>query len=341
MVPTLVRDKSGAVIYTLKASDFHLTDDGVEQPLHLEEDTGGEPLALVVLIESGGDGAGKLDEYSRLPLLVDNFVGAVPRRIAVVSFDKTPTVEQDFTSNDRAVDRAIRQIEAGDEHYNATLDALQFSVNMLRKQPLNYRRAILYVGETLDHGSSTTLSEAVRAVSDTNTAIYALAFNSTRAASKKEAAKTLGSGGIPLISTPGPVPAGPNKGCFSRDPNDPNVDMEQSRASQYFDCLSLLAPPLRLAKVAFLAAVAALEKNVPETVARLTGGEYYAFHNQKGLEQELETLANHVPNRYVLSFQPHAPHPGPHWLELKLPDYPQLHISARETYWAEAAETAK
>src|SRR5579859_7447084 len=58
LVPALVRDKSksGQLVFTLTADDFVLTDDGVPQKLHLEEDTGGEPLALVVAIEGGGSG---------------------------------------------------------------------------------------------------------------------------------------------------------------------------------------------------------------------------------------------------------------------------------------------
>src|SRR5271167_3722242 len=54
LVPALVRGKSGQLVYTLSAQDFILTDDGVPQKLKLEQDTGGEPLALVVLIEIGG-----------------------------------------------------------------------------------------------------------------------------------------------------------------------------------------------------------------------------------------------------------------------------------------------
>jgi len=40
LVPALVRDKKGQLIFSLKANDFVLTDDGVPQKLHLEEDTG-------------------------------------------------------------------------------------------------------------------------------------------------------------------------------------------------------------------------------------------------------------------------------------------------------------
>jgi len=48
LVPAMVRTKAGAVVYTLTANDFILTDDGVEQPLTLEADAGGEPLERLI-----------------------------------------------------------------------------------------------------------------------------------------------------------------------------------------------------------------------------------------------------------------------------------------------------
>ncbi len=71
LVPALVRDKSGKLIFTLNVDDFVLTDDGVPQKLHLEQDTGGEPLALVVDIEGGGAGASELAKYAALAPMLD------------------------------------------------------------------------------------------------------------------------------------------------------------------------------------------------------------------------------------------------------------------------------
>jgi hypothetical protein len=51
IVPALVRSKSGQLVFNLNASDFTLTDDGIPQKLTPEQDTGGEPLALVVVVE--------------------------------------------------------------------------------------------------------------------------------------------------------------------------------------------------------------------------------------------------------------------------------------------------
>lgn len=326
LVPALVRDKSGNLIFTLKADDFVLTDDGVPQKLTLEQDTDGEPLALVVDIEGGGAGARELAKYAALSPMLESVIGAVPHRVAVVGYDSSPVLVQDFTSNIDAASHAIEALIADDNGDDgaATLDSLGFSIDLLRKQPLQYRRAILLIAETNDRGSKLKLIDALRAISDTNTAIYSVGFSSGLSDLKYQSAKALGD------STPGPA-----HGCMSRDPNDPNVNLKQNPAAQAYDCLGLLAPPLRLAKAAAIAAFDGLQKNIPETVARLTGGEYFKLTNAKSLDRDLGNISNHIHNRYVLSFQPPSPHPGLHALELRLPNYSGLVITARSSYWAD------
>ncbi len=328
LVPALVRNKARQLVFTLKADDFVLTDDGVPQKLTLEQDTGGEPLALVAVLEGGGASAGAMDKYRALAPMLSSIVGAVPHKIAVVGFDSSPVLVEDFTPNTNAAEHAIQELIDDDNGDNgaAILDSIGFAVDLLRKQPAEYRRAILLVSETNDHGSKLRLDDALREISDTNTVIYSFGFSSGR--------DELVNGSAKALSDPTP---GPAHGCMSRDPNDPNVNLKENPAEQAYGCLELLAPPLALARAAAIAFIAALQKNIPETVARLTGGEYFKLGNQKGLERNLQTISNHIPNRYVLSFQPQAPYAGFHAIELRAPEYPGLTIAARNGYWADSA----
>ena len=70
--------------------------------------------------------------------------------------------------------------------------------------------------------------------------MYSFAFSSTRAAVSHEASKLNN-------DTPGPA-----HGCFSREGADPEYEGHYSK--QVLDCISQLAPPLRLATMTFLAA---------------------------------------------------------------------------------------
>ena len=324
-VPVMVTTKSGEPVFALKPSDFHVTDDTVAQQITLDDDTGGQPLALVVIIETGGAGGRHLESTRKLPALLDTIVGGVEHRVALVSFDSTPQVAQEFTADTDAVGAAAEALQTGDAGA-AILDALELSVGLLRDQPLQYRRAILLISETVDHGSHAGLKEVLRSIGDTNTTIYSAAFNSSRSAAGHEASK--------LFSGP----PGPAHGCFSKGTEEEDLasDTSDNRFVQAYDCLSLLAPPLRLIKIATLVAMDNLRKNVPESVARQTGGEYTTFHDTKELERGLFAISNHLPNQYVVSFHPQAPHPGLHTIGLALPDYPQLKVAARSSYWADA-----
>jgi VWFA-related protein len=338
LVPALVRNAKGELVFTLKAGDFRVTDDGVEQPLTLDEDTGSEPLAVVVAVEVGGAGRSKLDSYRHLSAVMGAVVGGVPHRLAVVAFDSTPSLVQDFTPDVDAVGAALNDLGPGDKGA-AILDALKFSVDQLRRQPPNYRRAVLLISETLDRGSQAKMDDALRAISDTNTAIYSLGFSSGKADAAhyayRELPVTKTDGGFAIGSNAYP---GPPHGCMGKDP-DP--DATTNKAAQAFDCLGLLAPPLALAKMAAIRAADSLQKNIPETVAQLTGGEYFKFENSRSLVRDLLTISNHVPNRYVLSFQPQSAHAGFHAVELKLKDHPGLRVTARSGYWADSAATAQ
>jgi VWFA-related protein len=330
LVPALVRDAKGQIVFSLKAADFRVTDDGVEQQLKLDEDTDHEPLALVVAVETGGTGARKLANYRNLSAVIAALVGDVPHRVAVVGFDSEPRVVRGFSADLDAAGAAVGDLEPGDKGA-AILDALKFSVDLLRNEPPAYRRAILLISETMDHGSQTQMEETLKAIGDTNTVIYSLAFSSAKADAGHYADRELpihaGGGATFENAHPGPL-----HGCMGKDP-DP--DATTNKAVQAFDCLGLLAPPLALAKLAAIAAADGLQQNVPETVARLTGGESLRFENAKGLVRGLVELSNHVPNRYVLSFQPQSPHPGFHAVELKLKDHPGLRLTARSGYWAD------
>jgi VWFA-related protein len=359
LVPALVRDKSGQLVYGLKADSFILTDDGVTQKLHLEEDTGGEPLALVVVIEIGGAGAREFQKFSSiapsLPPMLESVVGNVPHKIAVVAFDSQSTLLQGFTPdieaaaeaiasltpdctrqhhlNDCASPLAVRNVPLGDNGA-AILDSIAFAVDLLRPQPIEYRRAILLISETLDRGSHLTLDDALRAINDTNTTIYSIGFSTGKSEASHYAARELPTqpGGLELENHH----PNPPHGCMGKDP-DPDPDATHKKAIQAYDCATQLLPPLALAKMAAILASDSLERNVPETVARLTGGEYFKLSNPKQLDHDLATISNHIPNRYILSYQPRSPHPGLHALDLQLKDYPNLQITARRSYWYDDA----
>jgi VWFA-related protein len=318
MVPVLVTTKAGKVVFELTADDFVVTDNGVPQHFTVDEDTGSQPLALAIVVETGGAGALHLDDYRGLDSVLDALIGNVEHRVALIAFDSTPLLVMPFSSRTSDASEQLANLSAGDRGA-AILDAVAFALAQLRAEPANYRRAILLLSETVDQGSQTTLKEALRLMSDTNTAMYSFAFSSTRAAVSHEASKLNN-------DTPGP-----EHGCFSHAGADPEYEGHYSK--QVLDCISQLAPPLRLATMTFLAAKSSLRNKTAESIAQLAGGEFFHFHNAKDLKASLFSVSNELPNYYVLSFRPSSLTPGLHALHVEAKDRPQLVLKARREYW--------
>jgi hypothetical protein len=90
----------------------------------------------------------------------------------------------------------------------------------------------------------------------------------------------------------------------------PRPDATTNKAVQAFDCLGLASSAAGAGQDGGHPRRRQLAAQRPETVAELTGGEYFKFENSRSLVRNLLTISNHVPNRYVLSFQPQSPHPA-------------------------------
>ena len=326
LLPAVVKTKKGAPVFALTADDFAVLDDGVPQKVSLVEDTDSQPVAIAFVIQTGGSGAEHVEDYVELQTLLDNLVGGVPHMIAVDQFDAHASEVLALTPHNGLVADALANLQPGDKGA-AIYDAMALALNQLRSAPPNYRRAIVLVSETVDRGSKTSLAEIAQVVGDTNTAIYAISFGSMRADTHGELAK---------LTQDEPNPPG---GCMA-DP-DPELQTEidkkrrLSKGAQALECASELIPPLRIATIAFHALLDGLKKNTPRAMVRATGGERFDFHDANGFQKALLTMANDLPNRYVLAYRPTSPHPGLHALNAWVKDRPGVRTTARTSYFVD------
>jgi von Willebrand factor type A domain len=255
--------------------------------------------------------------------MLDALIGNVEHQVSVIGFDSTPQLILPFSSNTEDASYELARLSGGDPGA-AILDAVGFAVERLRSQPPRYRRTILLLSETIDQGSQTTVNDALRLVSDTNTTIYSFGFSSTRSAVLHEASKVSG-------KEPGPA-----HGCFNRAGADSEYEVHYSK--QVLDCISQLAPPLRLVTMTFLTARNTMRTNTAESIAALTGGEFHRFHDAKDLKAGLFALSNDVPNYYVLSFRPTEATPGLHALRVVGRKRLQFQVKSRSQYWVDEAQ---
>ena len=291
LIPTLVKDSGGSIVYGLEAKDFIVEDDGVEQAIRLDEAPEGQPLSLVIAIQKGRRAAYEFPRMQGLRTMLSPLFATGAIRIALVEFDSHVNLTRNFSKDESQISADLTNLQPGDG--GATiLDAIIYSMKLLQEEPEDRQRALLLVSETRDHGSRIKIDNAVSAVGQTNAVMYALAF----------------SPGLSNILDTG---RGTNK----------------DEMHQGIDFLDL---GYRTAQ--------AMRRNVPSTVASMTGGEYELFASRKNFEIRMTDFTNHLHSRYLLSFAPKDPHPRLHQIRVRLRGSNDGKVLARSSYWAEGTK---
>jgi len=297
LAPALVTDRRGSVIYGLQAGDFVIEDDGVEQPVQLDEEPASLPVSLVVAVQLGRTAAAELPRIRTLATMLEPILSQGRNRAAIVTFDSEVNLVRGFTTNPDLIAADLGRLRPGDQQA-VILDAVGYAIALLKHEPKERQRVILLVSETRDHGSHVrTLEETVRDITDSNTLVYTLAFSPTVSNLLDDA-----------------------RGKLERKGNA--VDLGE------------------LATKLTIMAIQAMRKNAPKTIAAMTGGEYELFKSHAGFESRMVEFANHLHNRYLLSFEPKDPHPGLHRVRVRLRQSAEATVLARDRYWADSAKNS-
>ena len=291
LVPTLVKDQQDAIVYGLQSKDFIIEDDGVEQSVRLDETPEGQPISLVLAIQTGRRASYEFPRMQGLKSMLSPLFAPGTTRAAVVEFDSRVNLTRHFTQDESLIDADLNNLQPGDG--GATiLDAVAYSIKLLKDEPDDRLRVLLLISETRDHGSRVKIDDAVSAIGQANALMYALAFS-------------------PALSNIFDTGRGTNK-------------------DEMHNGVNILDLAYRTAQ--------AMRKNVPSTVAGMTGGEYELFATRKKFEVRMNDFTNHLHNRYLLSFAPQNPHPGLHQIRVRVKDDPRVTVLARATYWAEGTK---
>lgn len=295
LIPTLVKDAQGSIVYGLQAQDFIIEDNGVQQPVRLDDAPEGQPISLVVAIQRGRRAFFEFDRMQGLKSMLSPLFTTGTAKIALVEFDSNVELTRNFTNEERHIDADLTNLQQGDSGA-AILDAIAYSIALLNKEPEDRQRILLLISEVHDHGSHVKIEDAVSAIGRINATMYALTF----------------SPGLSNILDTG------------RGTNRRGDKNEMHNGIDFMDLAYRTAQLMR--------------KNVPNTVATMTGGEYELFTTRKKFEIRMNDFTNHLHSRYLLSFAPQNPQPGLHQLRVQLKDGGNASVLARTSYWAESAQ---
>ena len=177
LVPVLVKDADGHIVYGLTQKDFVIDDDGAEQSVQLDDSAESNPASVVVAIQRGRRA---WREFLRMrgvgPMLTPVF-DQLRSRIALVEFDSHVDLVENFSSDGTLINQDLKKLQPGDNGA-AIRDAIDFSVSLLEKEPPERQRILLLVSENRDHGSHVSrTADVVAALGNSNTVVYALAFS--------------------------------------------------------------------------------------------------------------------------------------------------------------------
>ena len=158
-VGVIVTDQSGHFVEGLRREDFHIFDNGIEQPL-----TGfasiEEPAQVLLVIEAGP--AVYLLESDHLQAAVALLNGlAKDDRVAVVKYAEMPAVLLDFTADKQAVQAAFGQLS-----FNLGYGSLNLSTSVLKVLEglgsVPGKKSIVLLATGLDTSSSHDSAEVVQ-----------------------------------------------------------------------------------------------------------------------------------------------------------------------------------
>jgi VWFA-related protein len=176
LVPALVKDGQGGLVYGLDAKNFVIEDEGVEQTVRVDEVPEGQPVSLVIAIQTGRRARNEFERMKGLTAMLDPLFEGGRARVAIVEFGSLVTLARNFTTDETLIDADLSNLQAGDNKA-AILDAINYSVDLLKKEAEGRERVLLLISETRDHGSAHKVPETVAAIGQSNALMYALSFS--------------------------------------------------------------------------------------------------------------------------------------------------------------------
>ena len=181
MIPVTVRDSSGRLVSNLTRTDFHIFEDGREQPLSdlaLRQ----VPVDVVLMVDSSSSVAKNLDDFRRA---AEGFAAKLRDndRLSLIKFDDRVQLLQDWTTSRYQLKRALARVEAG--MFTRFNDALALAATDQFTNTKS-RRAIIVLSDGIDSGrGASTLEAALQALLRAQVAVYVISNTEISRASKR------------------------------------------------------------------------------------------------------------------------------------------------------------
>jgi VWFA-related protein len=319
--PATVRDAKGQMVDTLEEKDFHVTDNGVPQKI-THFDLGGDPLSLVIVVETSSRIAPLMPQIQKSGILLTETVVGPNGEAAVVGFNDSVDKLQDFTTDHDVIQKTVNKLKSGTD--GAKLyDAMAVGVEMLtgRAQPAGdapgRRRVMLVISEASDAGSEARLGTVLRQAQLSNVTIYSVGLSTTMAELKTPPHET-----DRRITPPGTFPQPPMPGT---------VQTPTTEATRYgnIDLMGAVVWAVEHVKDA-------VKANPLEVATFGTGGAHVPTFKNHSIENAVDEIGGELHSQYSLSYTPTGvDQTGYHEIKVTV-DKSGLKVRARPGYYVAA-----
>lgn len=324
--PVTVRDGRGEMVYNLEAKDFQVTDQGIAQKIS-HFDLGGDPLSLVILVETSSRIEPLMPEVRKTGILLTQTVMGQTGEAAVVGFNDSVDKLADFTGNADQIENTIANLRTGSSG-SKLFDAMAVGMEMLSSRPQataekpGRRRVMLILSEAFDDGSEKKLGEVLRQAQLANVTVYGVGLSTTRAE---------------LQAKPKP-PERPNLPVGTVPP-PPGVPATPTYEDNY-----------RYGSADLMGAVVWLVQHIHDQVkgnpldlaAAATGGAELSTFKDRSIDKAIDEIGGELHSQYTISYTPTDPDAaGYHEIKVSVirNDAKNLKIRARPGYYLAPPES--
>lgn len=325
--PVTVRNSHGEMVHNLEAQDFQVTDNGAPQKIS-HFDLGGDPISMVILVETSSRIAPLLPAMSKTGILFTQTVVGSTGEAAVVGFNDSVDKLQDFTTNSDLIESTIARLKLGTSG-SKLYDAMSAGVEMLTGRPQatpekpGRRRVLMIMSEATDDGSSAKLGEVLRQAQLANVTIYSVGLSTTNAELRSKPKDTR-----PEMNPPGTFPLPPFPGSVQ------TPTTEENRSGN----IDLMAAAVWAVQHIH----DAVKANALELATTATGGAHLAAFKDRSIEKAIDEIGGEIHSQYTISYMPtDADVPGYHEIKVNVVrnDAKNLKIRARPGYYLAPPES--
>ncbi|HUJ29802.1 MAG TPA: VWA domain-containing protein [Candidatus Acidoferrum sp.] len=316
---TVTNPQTGEMVLDLTKETFHVFDNGAEQKID-HFDLGGDPLSVVLLAETSSHVAAMLPAVRQAGIVFTETVMGQTAEAAVLSFDDTVDLQQSFTTDVDAVQRAINRLPVGSSGIHL-YDGMARGIQLLEQRPAVQRRILVVVGEAQDDGSENKLGEVLRHAELANVTIYSIGLSTTAADFRQPAGQYV----PPQIGPPGTYPLPTPNGM------PPTPELEQATQGN-MDLGALLIWLVKTGKNA-------IGSNSLEVASKATGGLHVNTMHDRSIQKAMDAIGGELHAQYTLGYRPPGDEPsGYHEIKVTV-DRPGVKVRTRPGYYIPPPES--